>query len=103
MGSTWAKNPIPRIDWGDGGGGTWSGGCRGLGRGANCVNFKPPCVDTWPDVHKIDAGGKTDDVEGSCSGDWTGGQIVDRVVVPRELAPGAYVVGRGPGVQDLFG
>ena len=30
---------------------------------------------------------------GECSGDWTGGLIVDEVIVPAGLAPGEYVVG----------
>ena len=33
------------------------------------------------------------DVEGACSGDWTGGVIVDEVLIPDDLVPGAYVVG----------
>ena len=74
-----SRNPVPRIDWGGGGGDLDGGSCRGHGRGENCVNFKPPCEDSWLDTHKIDAGGKADDVEGECSGDWTGGQIVDEV------------------------
>ena len=70
---------MPRIDWGGGGGDGSGGSCRGHGRGPNCLNFKPPCDDSWLDTHKIDSGGKPDDVEGECSGDWTGGQIVDEV------------------------
>ena len=93
---------MPRIDWGGGGGSTYSGGCRGHGRGSNCVNFKPPCEDSWLDTHKIDSGGEPDDVEGECSGDWTGGQIVDEVLVPQSLKPGAYVVGWRWDVRDLF-
>lgn len=33
------------------------------------------------------------DVEGACSGDWTAGVIVDRVVVPQDLPAGDYVLG----------
>ena len=33
------------------------------------------------------------DVEGACSGDWTGGVIVDEVLVPKQLKPGRYVLG----------
>merc|ERR1712046_483171 len=93
IGSTWAMNPVPRIDWGGGGGDIDGGSCRGHGRGENCVNFKPQCEDSWLDTHKIDAGGKADDVEGECSGDWTGGQIVDEVLIPKSIKPGPYVVG----------
>ena len=87
------RNPVPRIDWGGGGGSNYGGSCRGHGRGANCLNFKPPCDDSWLDTHRIDSGGATDDVEGECSGDWTGGQIVDEVLIPMSLKPGPYVVG----------
>jgi hypothetical protein len=37
---------------------------------------------------------KSVDVEGACSGDWTGGQIVDRVKIPADLEPGDYVLVR---------
>ena len=30
---------------------------------------------------------------GVCSGDWTGGVIVDVVRIPADLTPGAYVLG----------
>jgi hypothetical protein len=49
--------------------------------------------DTWLDVHQIDSTAPADDVEGYCSGDWTGGQIVDEVIIPKDLEPGNYVVG----------
>lgn len=94
VGSTWAKNPIPRID-GPGGGGKYSGDCRGFGRGPNCVNFKPPCNDSWLDVRPTDKDGSASfgEVQGECSGDWTNGVIVDHVLIPKDLTPGAYVVG----------
>ena len=80
-GSTWAKNPVPRIDFGSGAPekSTWTGSCRGK-RGANCVNFKPSCEDSWDDVHPTDStGGAVDDVQGQCSGDWTNGTIVSGI------------------------
>ena len=43
--------------------------------------------------HKIDAAASSDDVEGYCSGDWTDGQIVDEVLIPKDLPRGGYVVG----------
>ena len=30
--------------------------------------------------------------EGWCSGDWTLGMVADRVVIPKELSPGRYVL-----------
>jgi hypothetical protein len=39
------------------------------------------------------AGKASVDVEGECSGDWTGGQIVDRVKIPANLPAGDYVLG----------
>jgi len=93
-GSTWARNPIPRIDFGGGGGSATDGVCRGHGRGPNCVNFKPPCDDSWLDVHPTDKDGSMNgEVQGECSGDWTNGVIVDQIVIPKDLVPGAYVVG----------
>ena len=92
-GSTWARNPVPRIDFGNGGGGVTDGTCRGHGRGPNCVNFKPACNDSWLDVNMTDSAAGSSEVQGECSGDWTNGQIVDRVHVPADLEPGAWVVG----------
>ena len=43
-----------------------------------------------------DATAPGDDVEGDCSGDWTGGQIVDEVVIPADIPKGDYVVGASP-------
>jgi hypothetical protein len=59
----------PRIDFGVNGN-SYSGGCRGTKRGPNCVNFKPPCEDSWLDVHQTDNSSPKDalDVQGECSG-----------------------------------
>lgn len=93
IGSTWARNPIPRIDFGNGGGSDENGSCRGRSRGPNCVNFEPPCPDSWLDVNKTDSGATPSEVQGECSGDWTDGIIVDEVIVPLDITPGAWVVG----------
>lgn len=104
IGSTWARNPIPRIDWGSGGTQPAFGGSCISPQGhrtAGCVNFKPPCEEgLWDNGkdgmlpwRKIDATAPADDVQGYCSGDWTGGQIVDEVVIPANLPKGEYVVG----------
>ena len=84
---------MPRIDFGNGGGGITDGTCRGHGRGPNCVNFKPACADSWLAVNKTDSAAGSSEVQGECSGDWTNGQIVDKVYIPADLEPGAWVVG----------
>lgn len=99
MSCQWAMNPIPRIDFGQGSPttNTWAGSCRGPKRGPNCVNFKPVCDDSvesaWSGVVPTDADAGSSEVQGECSGDWTAGTIVDEVLIPQDLAPGAYVVG----------
>lgn len=102
-GSVWARNPIPRIDP-DGGGSGHSpreANCHGPAAvGLGCRNFDPVCEEgnwseagEWRPWHKIEPTARAGDVEGYCAGDWTGGQIVDRVVVPADLPPGDYVLG----------
>lgn len=91
-GSTWARNPIPRIDFGANGD-LENGVCRGATRGASCINFDPPCDDSWLQVRKTDAAAYGSEVQGECSGDWTNGRISDEVLVPADIQPGAYVVG----------
>eukprot|EP00929_Paragymnodinium_shiwhaense_P085984 TRINITY_DN46463_c0_g1_i1.p1 TRINITY_DN46463_c0_g1~~TRINITY_DN46463_c0_g1_i1.p1 ORF type:complete len:398 (-),score=38.86 TRINITY_DN46463_c0_g1_i1:33-1226(-) len=96
-GSTWAMNPIPRIDFDS----TSSGqpasfsGCsfkHGEVTGPGCRQFDPPCPwdEGWQSVpghpHSVD-------VEGACSGDWTAGLIVDQVRIPADLPAGDYVLG----------
>ena len=98
-GSMWAMNPIPRIDFDNSSSGQPAGwrGCtlspHGDPVGPACRQFDPPCSwdDGWyaqpPWKHNID-------VEGACSGDWTGGVIVDEVYIPRDLPAGDYVLGK---------
>ena len=96
-GSTWAMNPIPRIDFDSSSSGQQKGysGCsmkRGVPVGPACRQFNPPC----PQDHGWYAQPpyKTSvDVEGACSGDWTGGRIVDEVTIPKSLPAGDYVLG----------
>jgi len=96
-GSTWAMNPIPRIDYDSTSSGQYPGfdGCNMVGGdpvGPNCRQFDPPCdwdsgwFATPPHAHSVD-------VQGACSGDWTGGIIVDKVVIPADITPGDYVLG----------
>lgn len=82
-GSTWAMNPIPRIDFDSSSSGQPVGyeGCLqgprmpvdapGVPKGQGCRQFDPPCDwdDGWAPVPPREA---SIDVEGACSGDWTG-------------------------------
>lgn len=89
-GSTWARNPIPRVNddnWGlhD------ESSCPGPnGRsGPGCMQFPAPCPqDAGPYPWSTDGSG-----QGACSGDWTAGVIEDEIIIPASLAPGAYVLG----------
>ena len=98
-GSTWAMNPIPRIDFDANSSGQPKGwrGCTlskaGDPVGKGCRQFDAPCA--WDDGWYAQPGGPAHniDVMGACSGDWTGGVIVDEVIVPRELPAGDYVLG----------
>lgn len=106
-GSEWAMNPIPRIDFDDHSSGQPAGwqGCKLIPRppcqqkpcgdvvGKGCIQFDPPCP--WDDGWFSQPGATPHniDVEGACSGDWTGGVILDEVIIPPDLAPGAYVLG----------
>lgn len=96
-GSTWAMNPIPRIDFDSRKSGQPANftGCdfvNGTVVGPNCRQFDPPC--SWDQGWFSQPGvAHSVDVEGACSGDWTGGVIVDEVRIPVDLAPGDYVLG----------
>lgn len=97
-GSTWARNPIPRIHtdnigmarvgnctYGRPRRGPWSGDKE------DCQQFPTPC----PAIDKgwYDASHDGNDHEGACSGDWTLGMVADRVVIPKDVKPGRYVLG----------
>ena len=85
-GSTWAMNPIPRL-------GEASEGC--LPVGSQCLSFEPPCPSDCTGAAGCDHPAQTTDPgtqQGECSGDWTGGQIVDTVLIPADLPPGQYVL-----------
>jgi hypothetical protein len=107
-GSMWARNPLPRI-WDSKVGLHDPDACpgpstRAAGSPPGCMAFPPPCpwdtytknglkpctkptdADAHP-LHKCDGDGM-----GECSSDWVTGVISDRVLVPRDLPPGAYVL-----------
>lgn len=87
--STWARNPVPRVN-DDNKGLHDEAGCPGPnGRsGPGCVQFPPPCPqDTGLYPWSTDGSG-----QGECSGDWTMGVVSDRVVIPKDIKPGSYVL-----------
>eukprot|EP00036_Acanthoecidae_sp_10tr_P012007 CAMPEP_0182917744 /NCGR_PEP_ID=MMETSP0105_2-20130417/1687_1 /TAXON_ID=81532 ORGANISM="Acanthoeca-like sp., Strain 10tr" /NCGR_SAMPLE_ID=MMETSP0105_2 /ASSEMBLY_ACC=CAM_ASM_000205 /LENGTH=475 /DNA_ID=CAMNT_0025054763 /DNA_START=27 /DNA_END=1454 /DNA_ORIENTATION=+ len=89
QGSTWARNPIPRVN-DDNKGLANEAGCPGPSgtSGPACLQFAPPCPqDTGRLPWSTDGSG-----QGECSGDWTAGVISDEVIVPKDLAPGDYVL-----------
>eukprot|EP00040_Diaphanoeca_grandis_P012695 m.64326 g.64326 ORF g.64326 m.64326 type:complete len:384 (+) comp23415_c0_seq1:209-1360(+) len=95
LGSTWAMNPIPRIDFDDRSSGQppgYNAGCVSPAKGIGCRQFDPPCKEGNPPWAVVN-GSFSVDVEGYCSGDARGVQIVDYVTIPKDLSPGDYVVG----------
>lgn len=90
-GSTWARNPIPRVN-DDNRGEHDPSSCPGpssKGHTAGCQQFPAPCPqDNGRLPWSTDGSG-----QGACSGDWTAGLIVDRVKIPATLPPGDYVLG----------
>jgi len=98
-GSTWAMNPIPRINFDStssgqpaGAQGCWPDPATGGAEGPQCRQFDPPCPqdDGWvaDPTNGTDRSG-----QGACSGDFTDGIILDRVVVPADVPPGPAVLG----------
>lgn len=88
-GSTWARNPIPRVN-DDNIGLQDEAGCPGPSgtSGPGCIQFPPPCPqDTGRLPWSTDGSG-----QGECSGDWTMGVISDHVIIPKDLPGGAYVL-----------
>lgn len=98
-GATWARNPIPRINFDSSSSGQaanatgcWPDPTTGGATGPACRQFAPPCPqdDGWfadPSVGTDKSG------QGACSGDWTHGLVVDLVQVPPEFPPGPAVLG----------
>ena len=96
VGYPWALNPIPRINFDSTSSGQPPGGKKGCSypaKGAECIEFPPPCKgDTgWRRVNGTTV--SPTDVEGRCSGDATTVTIVDRLIIPAELPAGNYVLG----------
>lgn len=117
-GSTWARNPIPRIHT-DNIGMAYVGKCldqrpnpagppgvcKQSGAGwcwakEDCQQFPSPCPELdhgWyrGNATHMPTGTFLPDSnthEGWCSGDWTLGMVSDKVVIPMDLTPGRYVL-----------
>ena len=114
-GSTWARNPVPRIHT-DNIGMAFIGKCWNQNgppgqvckqEGAPWCNEKEDCSNFPTQCPEIDQGWyggnathmptkyyPPDDNrhEGWCSGDWTLGMISDKVVIPDDIKPGKYVM-----------
>jgi len=111
-GSTWARNPIPRIHT-DNVGMAFVGSCT-LRNGSwlpsgvidDCQQFPTPCpalagatpenkmMGTWYRSNGKDKSTATDrnTHEGACSGDWTLGMVSDELVLPKKIKAGKYVL-----------
>jgi hypothetical protein len=114
-GSTWARNPVPRIHT-DNVGMAFLGNClqtHGIFPSQDdycspnkddCQQFPTPCPDqegvapgemgNWYMSNGVNESAVPDrnTHEGACSGDWTLGMISDEVVIPKTLTPGKYVL-----------
>ena len=87
-----ARNPIPRVNDDNKGQPPASvKACPGPSgtSGPGCMQFPAPCPqDTGRYPWSTDGSG-----QGACSGDWTAGLVADRVIIPKSLPAGDYVLG----------
>jgi hypothetical protein len=103
-GSTWARDPIPRVQDGRSGLHPHTPECSsGEGRsgGPGCYAFPAPCPfdsgilpcdGTATGGYGKKGGGHCDgDGMGACSSDFVVGLISDEVIIPKELDPGHWV------------
>jgi hypothetical protein len=114
-GSTWARNPVPRIHT-DNIGMQFVGKCLTTHgefppfddyvspHKEDCQQFPTPCpklegvapgeMGQWYMSNGVNESAAPDrnTHEGACSGDWTHGMISDEVVIPRTIKPGRYVL-----------
>lgn len=92
QGSTWARDPIPRIN--DNNLGLYDpSSCPGpTGRsGPGCLQFPSPCA--WDHgMFNCTGLGCHGNGMGACSSDWVVGLISDRVLIPKDLKAGDYVL-----------
>jgi len=92
QGSTWARDPVPRIN--DNNAGLHdAAGCPGPkgDSGPGCLQFPAPCPwDTG--MLNCTTPGCHGNGMGSCSSDWVVGLISDHVKIPKNLPVGDYVL-----------
>jgi hypothetical protein len=103
-GSTWARNPVPRIHT-DNVGMAFVGTCvqpEYTGTIADCQQFPTPCpnisgatpankmMGEWyrSNGHNESTAPDRNTHEGACSGDWTLGMISDELKLPQGIKPG---------------
>eukprot|EP00662_Eupelagonemidae_sp_cell21_P001863 gene1863-56269_t len=82
-------NPIPRM-------GQPNAGCLPNTCQGHCASFAPRCPQDCSVQANCTHPCKNTDPgtwQGACSGDWKGGQIVDTVIIPKDITPGEYVLG----------
>lgn len=104
-GSTWARNPLPRI-WDSKVGLHNPEACPGPSTRAaksppGCMAFPPPCPwDTYnttgllPCDQKAGLLGRCDgNGMSQCASDWVVGVVSDHVIIPKDLPAGEYVLG----------
>lgn len=90
--STWARDPLPRIQDNLAGLANASS-CPGPNgkSGPGCLSFKPPCP--WDHgMLNCTGNGCHGTGMGACSADWVIGLVSDMVMIPKNLVPGEYVL-----------
>lgn len=92
----WARDPIPRVQDGRAGLHPHDPACSsGEGRsgGPGCYAFPPPCKFDNGILPCVGKGAHCDgNGMGACSSDWVVGLISDEVIIPKDLAPGHWVL-----------
>lgn len=95
-GSTWARDPIPRVN--DDNSGLYNPkACPGPNAKGHpgCLQFPAPCPwDTTNEtgILPCTGAGCHGNGMGSCSSDWVVGMITDQVWIPQDIEPGDWVL-----------
>merc|ERR1711907_188896 len=95
-GSTWARDPIPRVN--DDNSGLYNPkACPGPNAKGHpgCLQFPAPCPwDTTNEtgILPCTGAGCHGNGMGSCSSDWVVGMITDQVWIPKDIEPGDWVL-----------
>jgi len=99
QGSTWARNPIPRINDNNAGladpascpGPEGTDGPNCPGPKCGCLQFPAPCPWDQGQLNCTHAGCHGNGM-GSCTSDWVVGLVEDTVKIPSDLPAGDYVL-----------